>query len=302
MSNRPMKMKLISFLIPDNSKDRLRNIGILIVAVFILAAILAPVIAPYDPDTKTGEPFEPPGNRHLLGCNDVGYDLLSEMLYGARLSLLIGLLAAVISTAVATIVALLAGYLRGWVDTLLMRVVDIVMALPFLPLAIVIGVYMGGGITSLIIVISLVMWAHSARELRSQVLSIRESGHVEAARAMGSSSVSVMVRHILPEISTIIVPQFVRIAQHAILVESSLSFLGLGDPIHKSWGGILFFANTRAAFLTGAWSYWVLPPGICIALVVLGLTFIGFSLGGGTGLTYYPFGSFVLRKRVEPSQ
>jgi ABC-type glutathione transport system ATPase component/ABC-type dipeptide/oligopeptide/nickel transport system permease subunit len=282
------------------SHGRLRLAGILILAVFFLAALFAPLITPYNPSERVCASFQPPDREHWLGCNDVGHDLFTEIVYGARVSLTIGLVVAIVSTLLATLVALLAGFLGGWVDQLFMRTVDVVMAIPFLPLVIVLGVFLGAGLSTQILVISLVMWAHPARELRSQVLAIRESGYVESALAMGSSQVLVMLRHILPEITPLIVPQFVRVAHHAILIEAALSFLGLGDPVQKSWGGILFYANARAAFLTGAWTYWVLPPGLCIALVVVAFAFIGYSLGGKSGQIYYPFGSFTLKRR-EPA-
>lgn len=290
--------KLFQISTPEG---RFRMAGTGILLYFVIVSGFAPLIATHNPYEQTGRPFEKPSWEHLLGCNDVGHDLFSELVYGGRMSLSIGLFAAFYSTIVATIIALLAGYLRGGTDRLLMRIVDIVMALPFLPLVIVLGVFLGPGMNTQILVISLVMWGHPARELRSQVLKIRESGYVEAARAMGEPSLIIIVRHVLHELLPLIVPQFVRVAQRAILIESSLSFLGLGDPIRKSWGSMLFFANTRTAFLTGAWSYWVLPPGICIALAVVGFTFIGFSLSGRTGLDYRPFGSFSLRRQPTPA-
>ncbi len=281
----------------NTSHGRLRLVGILILTVFILAAIFAPLTTPYEPSARVCPSFQTPNSEHLLGCNDVGHDLFTEIVYGARVSLTIGVVVAIITTLIATIVALVSGFVGGWVDQFFMRIVDVVMAIPFLPLVIVLGVFLGAGLTTQVLVISLVMWAHPARELRSQVLAIRESGYVESSLAMGASQFTVMLRHILPEITPLIVPQFVRVAHNAILIEAALSFLGLGDPIQKSWGGILFYANARAAFLTGAWSYWVMPPGICIALVVVAFAFIGYSLGGKSGQIYYPFGSFTLKRR-----
>ena len=273
-------------------ENRFGILGALLLIVITAMSILAPVIAPYDPFQRSGLPFEKPGPEHLLGCNDVGHDLLSELLYGGRVSLTIGLFAAFYATAVAVIVALIAGYFGGPLDRLLMRVVDVVMSLPFLPLVIVLGVFLGPGMGTQILVISLVMWASPCRELRSQVLKTRNNGYIDAARAMGEKPARIILRHALPDLMPLIVPQFVLVAQSAILIESSLSFLGLGDPISKSWGSMLFFANTRAAFLTGAWVYWVLPPGLCIALSCLSFSLIGFALSGKRGLEYFSYGSF----------
>jgi ABC-type glutathione transport system ATPase component/ABC-type dipeptide/oligopeptide/nickel transport system permease subunit len=285
-------------------EKRLGFFGALLLFFIALMSILAPIAAPYDPFLRSGLPFEKPNAAHPLGCNDVGHDLLSELMYGGRVSLTVGLFAALYSTLVAVTAALAAGYFGGPLVRFLMRVVDVVMSLPFLPLVIVLGVFLGPSMGTQILVISLVMWASPCRELRSQVLKIRNNGYIDAARAMGESSRRIILRHALPDLMPLIVPQFVLVAQSAILIESSLSFLGLGDPVSKSWGSILFFANTRAAFLTGAWVYWVLPPGLCIALCCLSFSLIGFSLSGKRGLEYFPYGSFLRTFRgpaAEPS-
>lgn len=290
-------MKFLDFSEPES---RFRSIGLLILMLFFILSVFAAVLSPYDPYQRTGLPFERPSLEHPLGCNDVGHDLFSELLYGGRISLFIGLFASLYSTLAATVLALISGYFGGRTDRLIMRCVDVVMSLPFLPLVIVLGVFLGPGISTQIIVITTVMWASPCRELRSQVMKIRSSGYVDASKAMGGSSGRIIFRHVLPELMPLIVPQFVRVVQSAIMIESSLSFLGLGDPVLKSWGSILFFANTRAAFLTGAWINWVLPPGLCITLTVLGFSLVGFSLNGKTGLVYHSFGSYALKRGNKP--
>ncbi|AEF85665.1 glutathione import ATP-binding protein GsiA [Treponema primitia ZAS-2] len=271
---------------------RLGLLGALLLSIIGGVSILAPIVAPYNPFERSGTPFEKPDSAHILGCNDVGHDLLSELMYGGRISLSVGLFAAFYATAVAVIAALASGYFGGGLDRIIMRVVDLIMSLPFLPLVIVLGVFLGPGMGTQILVISLVMWAHPCRELRSQVMKTRNCGYIDAARAMGEKSWKIILRHTLPDLMPLIVPQFVLVAQSAILIESSLSFLGLGDPISKSWGSMLFFANTRAAFLTGAWVYWVLPPGLLISLSCLSFSLIGFSLAGKRGTLYSSYGSF----------
>ncbi|MCW5722027.1 MAG: ABC transporter permease, partial [Devosia sp.] len=228
-------------------------LGIVLLGAIIVLAILAPLFAGYPPRALSCKPFEAPSAAHILGCDDAGYDLWSQLLYGARVSLIVGLSVALISTAIATMVAILVGYHGGWVDRLVMRFIDVVQAMPFMPLVIVLGVYFGASIQTQVTVIALVMWASPVRELRAQILSIRSAGYVEASIAMGAGGWFVGLKHLLPEIAPLIVPQFVRIALAAIMVETSLSFLGLGDPLQNSWGSILFHANARAAFLTGPW-------------------------------------------------
>ena len=290
--------KLIDLSVPAH---RFRLAGFILLGLFLFASVFAPLLTRYDPYKRTGAPFEKPNRDHILGCNDVGHDLFSELLYGGRVSLAVGIFAAIFSTLFATLAALLGGYFGGALDRVIMRIVDVVMSLPFLPLVIVLGVFIGPGIGTQILVISIVMWAHPCRELRSQVMKIKESGFISASRAMGETSGKIVFRHVLPELMPLIVPQFVRVAQSSIMIESALSFLGLGDPVVKSWGSILFFANTRAAFLTGAWTYWVVPPGLSIALVVLAFSFIGFSIGGRVGLDYRSYGSFILSRLKIPS-
>lgn len=273
----------------SSSTGKVQMLGLGIVATMILLAVFAPLVAQFDPKSSVCEPFSAPGASHWLGCNDFGQDLFSQLLYGARVSLFVGILVASLSTLIATILALLAGYHAGvadqmgqgmataWIDKIIMRTVDVALSLPFLPLVIVLGVYFGSSIQTQILVITLVMWAQPVRELRSQILSIRAAAFVEASRDMGASSYFVGLRHILPELAPLIVPQFVRIAHSAILVEAALSFLGLGDPLQNSWGTILFHANARAAFLTGAWTWWIVPPGLAIAITVVAFAFIGYG-------------------------
>jgi ABC-type dipeptide/oligopeptide/nickel transport system ATPase component/ABC-type dipeptide/oligopeptide/nickel transport system permease subunit len=250
-------------------------IGLGILGVLVLVAAAAPLLAPYDPAERAGRPFSAPSAAHLLGTNDVGHDLLSELVHGARVSLLVGVAAALAATVVGLVVGMTAGYARGWLDPLLMRLVDVVLALPALPLTIVIGVFAGPGLGTQILVITTVMWAGVARELRAQVLSLRERDHIQALRAMGAGPWHVVRRHLLPAVAPLVVPQFVLATKTAILLEASLAFLGLGDITAKSWGTMLSLAHARSAFLTDAWVWWVLPPGLAIALTVLAFALLG---------------------------
>ncbi|MBP2371040.1 dipeptide/oligopeptide/nickel ABC transporter permease/ATP-binding protein [Pseudonocardia parietis] len=256
---------------------RLAITGLAILGLLALVALAAPLLAPYDPAERTGRPFSPPSADHLLGTNDIGHDLLSELIHGAQVSLLVGVVAALVATLVGAAVGVAAGYARGWVDTVLMRAVDVVLALPTLPLTIVIGVFAGPGLGTQILVIAGVMWAGVARELRSQVLSLRERDHIQAVRAMGAGPVHVASRHLLPAVAPLVVPQFVLATKTAILLEASLAFLGLGDLTAKSWGTMLSLAHARSAFLTDAWLWWVLPPGLAIAMTVLAFALLGFA-------------------------
>ena len=257
---------------------KLGRVGATILVLFVIAAVFAPVFAPYDPTVRTAEPFAAPSLAHPIGANDVGQDILSELLFASRISLTVGIVTACLATVLGVTIGVVSGYLRGPVDGVLMRGVDVILSLPFLPLMIVLAAFLGQNTTNLILVIGLLIWARPARLLRSQVLSVRESGHVQAAQAMGATHSYIMIRHILPRITPLVAAQFVRTANVSIMLEASLAFLGLSDPFQKSWGAILFYANARSAFLTDAWLWWVLPPGLCIAAVVVSFAFLGFAL------------------------
>lgn len=254
------------------------RVGVGLLALLVATALAAPWLAPYDPNARAGVPFDRPSAAHLLGTNDVGHDLLSELIYGARISLLAGIVAAAAATTLGLTVGVVAGYARGWVDTILMRMVDVMLALPVVPLTLVIGVFAGPGLTTQIVVIAAVIWAEIARELRAQVLSVRERDHVQALRAMGARAWYVLPRHILPAVAPLLVPQLALATKNAILLEASLSFLGLGDPTAKSWGTMLSLAHARSAFLTDAWLWWIIPPGVAIALTVLAFALLGYSV------------------------
>lgn len=253
-------------------------IGSALLSIFIFGAILAPFIAPYDP-WEPGIAFLKPNLEHPLGTNDIGQDIFSELVYGARVSLLIGFLAGAVSITVGTLVGLFSGYLRGVVDEALMGLTDIILIIPALPLMIILAAHLNPSIWNIIIVIGALWWASTARVVRSRVLKLREMPFVEAARSLGTGDTYIVFRHILPNTLHVLFSKFVLTVAGAMLTEASLSFLGLGDPLQKSWGMMLNYAFLRGGFLNGYW-WWYLPPGICISLSVLGFMLIGFGLEG----------------------
>ncbi|MER1984610.1 MAG: dipeptide/oligopeptide/nickel ABC transporter permease/ATP-binding protein [Solibacillus sp.] len=252
--------------------------GISMFAIVLLFAIFGPLFIPYDAYKQVGPSFQAPSTLHWLGTNDMGQDILSELAVGARTSLFIGIMTAIFATFIGGVIGVLSGYIGGRFETITMRVIDVVLTLPFLPLMIVVAVYIGPGIFTQIFVITLVLWAGKARQIRAQTLSIKSAGPVLAAKTMGASDVYIFRKHILPGVFPLFIPQFVGSVNAAILMESSLSFLGMGDPTMKSWGSILYYANSRSGFLTDAWVWWIIPPGVCIVLVVLAFSFIGYYL------------------------
>ena len=261
-----------------NSPIRLQRIGVSILVTMVSVTVAAPLIARHDPNATTGLPFETPSRSHPLGTTDIGQDIFSQVLHGGRISLFIAFGAASLATSVGLLVGLVSGYRRGWRDAVLMRFVDLMLCFPFLAFVIVVSAFFGRGLITTMLVISMVLWARPARVLRAQVVKVSEYGHVAAARAMGGSDLHVLRRHVVPRVVPMVVSQFVRAANVSVVLESSLAFLGLGNPNRMSWGTILYFANNQSAMLTGAWKWWILPPGLMLSVAIVGLAFVGFGI------------------------
>jgi peptide/nickel transport system permease protein len=253
-------------------------IGAVGLTLLLFLAAFPNLTAPYDPSERVGTPLQRPGSGHLLGTNDLGQDLFSELIAGTRASLLTGLIVASIAASIGTLIGMAGGYFSGWPTSLLMRLTDLILVLPFLPLVILLSVYLGPSQRNVIIVLAIFFWAVPARLIRSRVLSLRGDTYVEAARALGANPLQIMVDHLWAGVRPLALVQVVLIASAAILAESSLSFLGLGDPSAKSWGSMLYFARSSGAFLSDAWTWWVLPTGLMITITVLSLGLIGYSL------------------------
>lgn len=256
-------------------------VGVALLSLFVVVAAAAPWISPYGPTERSGVPFGRPSIDHVLGTDDVGKDLLSLLLHGTRTSLVIGVGTAMLAVGFGALIGSTAGLVRGWVDAVLMRFVDVVLALPFLPLLIVASTFAGRGVMTQVVLIAALTWARPARLLRSATLEARSRGHVEVAEGMGASRWHLLWRHLSVGAAPLIIPLFLRAAMGAILLEASLAFLGLGDPSRASWGTTLYWANVRSAFLTDAWRWWVVPPGLAIALLVVSFGLVGVALERG---------------------
>jgi peptide/nickel transport system permease protein len=274
----PMTARQRRALRPRRTSRTLAIVGGAGLALFGFLAVFGSAIAPYDAGERAGRPFLEPSADHLLGTDDVGHDILSELIGGARVSLLIGLAAAAISIVGGGLLGAFSGYRRGVIDAALMRTVDFALVVPAIPLIIVLASYLERGMRSQILVVAVLLWAEPARIVRSQVLSVRERTHVLAARTFGAKGPYLLRRHVVPAVTPLLVAQFVRVVSIAILFEVALSFVGLGDPVRRSWGSMIQFATDRGAFLTGAWKWWILPPGLCVALVVCSFAFIGLGI------------------------
>ena len=263
---------------PRRTSRNLAIVGGVLLAIFGLLALFGSAVAPYEARERAGRPFLEPSGDHLLGTDDVGHDILSELIGGARVSLLIGLAAAAIAVVIGGLVGVVSGYRRGALDAVLMRTVDFALVVPTIPLLIVVASYLERGTRSQILVVAALLWAEPARVVRSQVLSLRERTHILAARTYGARGPYLVRRHVVPAVTPLLIAEFVRVVSIAILFEVALSFVGLGDPVRRSWGSMIQFATERGAFLTGAWKWWILPPGICVAVVVCSFAFVGLGL------------------------
>jgi peptide/nickel transport system ATP-binding protein len=251
--------------------------GLILLAVPLLAATLAPLVARHSPVLPSGPPLLHPGAGHPLGTDGLGVDIFAQLIYGARISMAIGVGAATLATVVGVAVALVAGWRRGWAEAVLMRLVDVTLAFPFLPLVLVLAAFFGRGLVVIGVVIAAVSWARPARVLWAQVLKVREYPHVQAARAMGASGLWCVLRHIFGRLVPLTAAQFVRVANAAVISEAALAFLGLGDPTRPSWGLMLANATSSNALLTGAWKWWMLPPGLALTGAVLGFAFADYA-------------------------
>jgi len=260
-------------------RDKAGLAGLVIFLLFVLVALFAARIAPYSPSEIHYGPdgeverLEPPSARHWLGTTRMGRDVFSQVVMGSRVALMVGILSAIAVVFIGTNIGLISGYYGGRVDEIIMRVVDVVYGIPFLPLALILVAILGPGIRNVIIAIALVTWRSSCRVIRSQVLSLKERAFIDSARASGASNLRLMYLHILPNVLPLSLVYVALSMGSGIMTEASLSFLGYGDPRLPSWGQILYDCYTSQAMFVAWW--WMIPPGAAISLLVMS----GFLLG-----------------------
>jgi peptide/nickel transport system permease protein len=249
--------------------------GLTVLGIFVLMAIFGEAIAPDDPDASGLDVLAAPSSDHWLGTTEQGSDVLSQVLAGARVSIVVGFAAAIISAVLGSVVGLASGYFGGWTDRILDALENWFLVIPTLPLMIVLARLLDPSLGVLILVIGLTSWAGTGRIVRAQVLTLRERAFVERARALGARDLYVIRTHILPNTAPLIFANTVLIVAVAILSEAALSFLGLGDPTQISWGTMLENAFESGAPSAEAWWY-VIPPGLCITTLVLAIALLGY--------------------------
>ncbi|HEX7391372.1 MAG TPA: ABC transporter permease [Thermoplasmata archaeon] len=255
---------------------------VMVLLSWVAGATGHPWASPYDPFEVTGDGvMQPPSSTHWLGTDADEYDILSRVIYGSRVSLEIGLVAAAASMGLGTLVGLLSGFWGGWRDEVLMRVTDVFLVLPWLALMIVLATVLPGGqsVSKVVFVISITGWSYTARIVRAQVLSIKERGFIERARAIGSGEMHIVRRHIFPNVFPLVFANGILTVALSILSESTLSYIALGPSPTQvvTWGNILENASERNAMYNELY-WWIVVPGLCIVFVVLAFTFIGYAL------------------------
>jgi peptide/nickel transport system permease protein len=249
-------------------------IGAVVLALIILVALLAPWIAPFGLRERVGPVYGEPSATHPLGLDDGGVDMVTLLMWGARISLLVGFAASLVSIVIGGAVGVAAGYFGGKTDTVLMRVTDYFIAIPDVPLMIVVAAIWGPSLSHIILVIGLLLWTSTARVVRSQVKSVRERVYVKRARSLGAGHARIVFRHIVPQIGPLVIASTVLTIALAIFDETALAFLGLGDPSRISLGKVIENAFTRTAISSGAW-WAIVPPGIVVSLIILSCTLLG---------------------------
>jgi peptide/nickel transport system permease protein len=252
--------------------------GAVILGIFIIVAVFGPIFLPFSTMEfgNVEDMLLPPSSEHILGTDDMGRDVFRNLIHGARISLIIGAVATVISMVIGTLVGIISGFFGKTIDNLLMRFTDFFLVIPWMPLMMVLAAILGTSLWNIIFVIGITGWAGTARVVRAQTLSVKERQFVERTVSIGAGNMHIMLRHILPNVFPLVFANTVLVAAVAIVSETTLSFLGLGDPTMASWGMMLHYAFEGGATAAGAYWYY-LPPGICVVLVVLSFTLLGYA-------------------------
>ncbi len=252
-------------------------LGTALLFLIVFGAVFAPWLAPYGLHDQVGQPFGSPSWSHPLGLDDGGIDMVTLLMWGARISLVVGFAATLVSMVIGGTVGILAGYFGGKVDGLLMRITDYFLVVPDVPLMIVVAAIWGPSLFHIIVVIGILLWTSTARVVRAQVKSVRERVYIKRTRSLGAGNVRIVTRHVLPQVAPLMIASTVLTIAVTVFDETALSFLGLGDPGNTSLGKVIENAFERAAISSGAW-WAIAPPGILVALIILSCSLIGQAL------------------------
>jgi peptide/nickel transport system permease protein len=257
--------------------DRQAVFGSVILILFLVVAVAAPWLSSYSPTGKVGDVYGEPSSAHWLGLDDGGIDMLTLLMWGARVSLLVGFAASLMAMLIGGTVGILSGYLGGKTDTVLMRITDYFLVIPDVPLMIVAAAIWGQSLFNVIVIIAVIYWTSTARLIRSQVKSVREQVYVKRARSLGAGNIRLIMKHVLPQVTPLLIANTVLTVATAIFAETYIAFLGLGDPSQVSWGKLIQNSLVGGAIFSNAW-WAIVPPGVCVTLVILACTMVGQSM------------------------
>jgi peptide/nickel transport system permease protein len=252
-------------------------VGLGVLFFFVFIAIFGSYLEPYSIYAKTGPVYAPPSSAHWLGTDDGGVDMLSLLIAGTRVSLEVGFAAALVAMLIGGAVGVVSGFVGGIIDVVLMRITDIFLVIPDIPLMIVMAAIFGRSLKNIIIIIGIIYWTSTARLIRAQVKSVRERVYVKRARSLGATNNRLVFKHVLPQVAPLLIANTVLMVALAVFAETYITFLGLGDPSAISWGRLIENAFLGNAVLNNAW-WAIVPPGVCVTIVILACTMVGQSM------------------------
>lgn len=241
--------------------------GIGTLMLFLSFSLFPSIFSPYNPK-EMFKSWQGISSQHLLGTNDMGYDIFSEVIYAASSTLSVGIAAAFFSLVIGTALGILAGYLSGWRGEIINMIINVFLLIPMLPMTIVVAAYLGPGTRNIILTIAVLGWCATAKIVRAKTRQLKQTSFVESLLILGIPRGQIMFRHILPNLTEVVLARYIMSVSNCILMEASLSFIGFGDPVKVTWGGMINLAYKRGGFAKGAVN-WFLAPGICITLCVL---------------------------------
>ena len=255
------------------------KIAFVIATIIVMVGLLSESLSIHPNNLPSGYALEAPGRSHWLGTDDLGIDLWAQICYGAKVSLMVGWGTALLAGLGGSLIGVISGYVGGFVDKVIMRITDLIIVLPELPMMIVLGAFFGPSLKNVILVLALFSWTEPARIVRSRILSVKQEHYVIAAKSYGAGLWHLIKMHFLPSVLPLIMVSMIRLIGRAIVAEAGLAFLGLGDPLSKSWGLILNHAlNFKGIYFTEFWKWWVVSPITAITLIVVSIAFISREL------------------------
>ncbi|QSZ28401.1 ABC transporter permease [Aceticella autotrophica] len=252
-------------------------VGLCLLILYIIIAIFSPWLVPYHPTAVTGVPLERPNAEHFLGTNTLGQDIFSELLYGTRGTLLMGVIGGFLSTCIGTLMGAISGYYGKSIDVIITKLIDFQMTIPMFPLLILLSLFFTPNIVGVSIIMGILGWTRCARIIRSQVLALVNYEFILMTKAIGGSDLYIIIKHIVPNILPLSIANFIFAVQGYMLMGVGLGFLGIGDPTNINWGQMINDAYTGGAFALGLW-WWLIPPGLCTAIISVAISLLAYSL------------------------